>query len=98
MCRHSIVAVMMDIWTGERYIYPAIMLYMLLVTYAIPILVVWYDINCKFGAWFKRWAQGFPPLLTTLSRLPGGSPSFPLPCFHRYSHRQASQQPASLGH
>jgi hypothetical protein len=31
MCRHSIVAYMMDISTGERYIYACIMLYILMV-------------------------------------------------------------------
>ena len=31
MCRHSIVAHLLDIGTGERYIYAAIMLYTLMV-------------------------------------------------------------------
>ena len=31
MCRHSVVAHLMDIGTGERYIYAAIMLYVLMV-------------------------------------------------------------------
>lgn len=87
MCRHAVVVHLMDITTGERYIYAAIMLYCLLVTYAVSILVVWYDINCKFGGYFARWAKGIAELQSALSRLPGGLPRFPLPVFHRYSHR-----------
>jgi hypothetical protein len=86
MCRHSIVAHLMDISTGERYIYAALMLCALMVTHSIAILVVWYDINCKFAGWFKRWSQGYQAVLEALRRFPG-SPSFPLPCFHRFSHR-----------
>ena len=89
-CRHGVVAHLLDISTGERYIYACVMLYALLVMCAIPLLVVWYDINCKFRGYFMRWAAGFPALLAALSQVPEGFPSFPLPCFHRYSHRQVS--------
>lgn len=139
MCRHSVVAQLLDIGTGERYIYASIMLYMLMVrrllsalcaaavggqwmqlsgalapidrqlargsacaplcahvprlaglvqlqvTCGISILVVWYDINCRFGPWFKRWAQSQPLLQAIL--LAAATILFPLPCFHRYSHR-----------
>lgn len=86
MCRHAIVAHMMDIYTGERYIYATVMLYMLMVCCNIPILVVWYDINCKFAAYFLRWAETHQTLLAVFSRLPTKL-RFPLPCFHTYSHR-----------
>ena len=78
----------MDISTGERYIYACVMLYTLLVTCALPMLVVWYDINCRFSTYFLRWAAQWtashPWLAATLRLL-----KFPLPCFHRYSHRCA---------
>ena len=83
MCRHSIVAQLLDISTGERYIYATAMLYILIVACAMPILVVWYDINCKFAAYFLRWAASQPTLLAVLEAQP--PVSFPLPCFHRYS-------------
>lgn len=86
MCRHSHVAHLLDISTGERYIYACVLLHVLMVTCAIPVLVVWYDINCKFAAYFLRWAASQPALRAVLSRLPSKL-CFPLPCFHRYSHR-----------
>lgn len=86
MCRHSVVAHLLDINTGERYIYASVMLYALMVTYAIPILFVWYDINCKFGPYFLRWAQRYLDLLDVLAALPS-KVQFPLPVFHRFSHR-----------
>ena len=84
MCRHSVVAQLLDISTGERYIYACVMLYMLLVVARLHILVVWYDINCRFGVYFLKWAFTQPALaaIEFLTRL-----KFPLPCFHRYSHR-----------
>eukprot|EP00887_Chlorella_sp_A99_P005668 scaffold1.g5668.t1 len=87
LCRHSSVALLYDISTGERYIYACIMLYTLMVTCSIPILVVWYDINCRFGAYFLRWATS-QPALTALNLLI----KFPLPIFHRYSHSAACQE------
>lgn len=51
------------------------------------VLVVWYDINCKFAIYFLRWVARFEQLQSKLASLPGGRPLFPLPCFHRYSHR-----------
>jgi len=77
---------MLDISTGERYIYACVLLYVLMVTCGIPVLVVWYDINCKFAAYFLRWATSQPALMAVLGRLPSKM-CFPLPCFHRYSHR-----------
>ncbi|PSC76086.1 serine threonine [Micractinium conductrix] len=85
MCRHSVVAHVMDIGTGERYIYDAIMLYMLMVQHALQVVVVWYDINCKFGPWFKRWAVAKAVLLPVLQC--AAAVLFPLPVWHRYAHR-----------
>ena len=84
MCRHSVVAQLLDSSTGERYIYASVMLYMLMVVLSMNIVVVWYDINCKFSIYFLRWAASHPllGLLLGTRRL-----KFPLPCFHRYSHR-----------
>ena len=84
MCRHSIVAHLLDISTGERYIYACVMLYMLMMQHASAVLVVWYDINCKFSAYFMRWAASQPLLVATLTAV---RPLFPLPCFHSYAHR-----------
>ena len=89
MCRHSIVAHLMDISTGERYVYAAVMLYALMVFYSIPVLFVWYDINCRFCAYFLHWATKHPALQAALALVTGGI-KFPLPCFHRYSHRQVA--------
>ncbi|PSC68010.1 Very-long-chain (3R)-3-hydroxyacyl-[acyl-carrier] dehydratase PASTICCINO 2 [Micractinium conductrix] len=89
MCRHSVVAHVMDIATGERYIYAAIMLYMLMVQHALQVVVVWYDINCKFGPWFKRWAVAKAVLLPVLQC--AAAVLFPLPVWHRYAHSAACQ-------
>ena len=86
-CRHGVVANLMDISTGDRYIYPAVMLYHLMVTCAMVVVVVWYDINCRFGSWFMRWAASTASRMDTVGRLPGGQLIFPLPCFYKYSHR-----------
>ncbi|PSC74817.1 Galactose mutarotase [Micractinium conductrix] len=40
MCRHNSVAHLMDIATGERYIYASVLLYVLMVTCHIPVLFV----------------------------------------------------------
>ncbi|PSC71951.1 Tcr1 transposon ORF2 [Micractinium conductrix] len=89
MCRHAIVAHLMDISTGERYIYAAVMLYTLMVCHARLVAVVWYDINCKFGRWFLRWAAAVDALCTLVER---AAVRFPLPCFHRYSHSASCQE------
>ncbi|PSC76296.1 Tcr1 transposon ORF2 [Micractinium conductrix] len=89
MCRHSVVAHVMDIGTGERYIYGAIMLYMLMVQHALQVVVVWYDINCKFEPWFKRWAVAKAVLLPVLQC--AAAVLFPLPVWHRYAHSAACQ-------
>ena len=82
MCRHGNVAQLFDITTGERYIYACIMLYTVMVVCNVPVLVVWYDINCRFGTYFKRWASSLLRLTGLVGRM-----LFPLPIFHRYSHR-----------
>ncbi len=64
---------------------PCVFLRQAQVHFSIPILVVWYDINCRFGPWFKRWAAGQPLLQAMLVAV--ATLLFPLPCFHRYSHR-----------
>ena len=84
MCRHSIVAHLLDISTGERYIYACVMLHMLVMQRAAALLVVWYDINCKFSAYFMRWLTSQPVLMAALM---GVRLLFPLPCFHSYAHR-----------
>lgn len=60
---------------------------------AVCVAVVWYDINCKFGPWFLRWAAALalrkPELGTVLGR--ASRVLFPLPVFHRYAHSAACQ-------
>lgn len=58
------------------------------VAYACEVAVVWYDINCKFRRWFMCWAAAQDALRAVLDRV---SVLFPLPCFHRYSHRFVGQ-------
>ena len=83
-CRHYVVAQLMDISTGERYIYGCVMLHALMVQHRIPIQVVWYDINCRFSAYFRQWACKHPMLASLLVYV---GTKFVLPIFHRYSHR-----------
>ena len=88
LCRHGFVLIMMDIMTGERYIYCILMLYALMFTSlpdgaVLPIGVLWYDINCKFGRYLKNWADGLPePKRAFMLRI-----LTPLPGFHKYAHR-----------
>lgn len=58
---------------------------LLQVTCNMPVLVVWYDINCRFAAYFLHWAAQHPVLLTLVK-----ATMFPLQVFHKYSHRQAA--------
>ncbi|PSC68954.1 hypothetical protein C2E20_7492 [Micractinium conductrix] len=95
MCRHSVVAHVMDIGTGERYIYAAIMLYMLMVQHALQVVVVWYDINCKFGPWFKRWAVAKAVLLPRC--LPGRNDALYAQGVGRQYHEPAETLWAWLG-
>ena len=55
------------------------------VQHALQVVVVWYDINCKFGPWFKRWAVAKAVLLPVLQC--AAAVLFPLPVWHRYAHR-----------
>ena len=48
------------------------------------VLVVWYDINCKFAAYFLRWAEAHPALMAVLNKLPSKL-RFPRPVFPRYT-------------
>ncbi|PSC67335.1 Tcr1 transposon ORF2 [Micractinium conductrix] len=89
MCRHNVVAHLMDIATGERYIYASVLLYVLMVTCHIPVLFVWYDINCRFSAYFRQWACKHPMLASLLVYV---GTKFVLPIFHCYSHSAACQQ------
>lgn len=88
LCRHGFLLVLMDILTGERYIYAILMLCFLMFTSLpggaiLPVSVLWYDINCKFGAYLKRWAEGLPePKRQAVMRI-----LTPLPGFHKYAHR-----------
>lgn len=51
MCRHSVVANLLDIGTGERYIYAAIMLYMLMVRCArADVVLMRCAVLCRCGA------------------------------------------------
>ena len=87
-CCHYVVAQLMDISTGERYIYGCVMLHALMVQHRIPIQVVWYDINCRFRNFFESWAAGVGALAAVIAAL---APVFPLPCMHKYGHRCGAQ-------
>lgn len=56
------------------------MLYALMVTHSMPVLFVWYDINCRFAAYFWQWASKYHVLFSLLLRV---ATKFPLPIFHR---------------
>ena len=92
MCRHAVVGAMVDISTGERYIYTTAMIYYLLLQ-RVAVTVVWYDINCKFAIYFTRLVQACAPLCNALNE-PGHLAAvgrrilaFPLPPWHKYAHR-----------
>lgn len=97
MCLHGHLISALDLPTGERYIYAIFLLHRILfgpLKERVGILVVrvlWYDINCKFGAHMRRWAQA----LHLAGKLSADeldafiSILTPLPPFHSNAHRQA---------
>ena len=97
MCRHGFALLLIDIATGERYIYGIFLLCYLMFSGAsgaglwgcstasiLAVGVLWYDINCRFGAFLRRWAT---QMLGEEERAAVHSILTPLPCFHRYAHR-----------
>ena len=52
-----------------------------MVTCHIPVLFVWYDINCRFSAYFRQWACKHPMLASLLVYV---GTKFVLPIFHRH--------------
>ena len=85
LCRHGHLMQLMDIQTGERYVYACILLLSLMEA-GVPLHTLWYDINCKFAPYFRGWiarvAEEFQGRV--------GDMKFPLPEFHKYAHRYAS--------
>ena len=88
LCRHGLLLAMMDIKTGERYIYAILLLCHLMFSSLpdgdiLPVKVLWYDINCRFGAYMRSWAEQLPqPMKEAVLRV-----LTPLPSFHKYAHR-----------
>lgn len=88
LCRHGLLMAMMDIKTGERYIYAILLLCHLMFTSLpdggiLPVSVLWYDINCRFGAYMKQWAEQLPQDM----KLALQAICMPLPGWHQYAHR-----------
>ena len=88
LCRHGLLMAMMDIKTGERYIYGILLLCHLMFNSLpdgdiLPVKVLWYDINCRFAPYMRRWAEKLPqPMKEAVLRV-----LTPLPSFHKYAHR-----------
>lgn len=79
----------MNIFTGEKYGYATLFIYLMLVTFAVPILFIWYDINCRYQAYFLKWVECAPAELYQYLRqlLDMFHLLFPIPPFHKYAHR-----------
>ena len=92
---------MVDISTGERYIYATAMIYFLLLQ-GVAVTVVWYDINCKFGIYFTRLAQACGALRSALDALGHLAAvgrrmlGFPLPPWHKYAHRSVHSRATAM--
>lgn len=89
LCRHGHIAKVMNIFSGEKYGYATLFIYIILVTCAVPVLFVWYDVNCRYQAYFHKWVECAPPeineyLVQLLLLFPV---LFPIPPFHKYAHR-----------
>ena len=81
----------MNIFSGEKFAYATYFLYVLLVIYRIPLMFVWYDINCRYQAHFSKWLQAMQAKAPQdysilLGLLAVCSIKFPIPPFHKYAH------------
>ena len=72
----------MNTFTGERYAY-AVLFVLRLLQAGISPEFVWYDINCRWSIFFKRFMEAQPEELRALVE----ELQFPLPVWHLYAHR-----------
>ena len=79
---HGHIINLMNIFTGERYAYAALFVLRLLQAGIRPEFV-WYDINCRWSIFFKRFMEAQPEELRALVE----GLQFPLPVWHLYAHR-----------
>lgn len=82
LCRHGFVGNMLNSFTGERHAYATLFVEHLLRS-GIRVQFVWYDINCRWAASFRKWLQEQPLHIQQLAK----DMQYPLPPFHKYAHR-----------
>ena len=89
LCRHGHILHVMNIFGGEKYAYATYVLYTILVVYKLAVRFIWYDINCRYQAHFRKWVDATESDLhhTILGVLAVCNVSFPIPPFHKYAHR-----------
>lgn len=89
-CRHGFLLLLLNMYTGERWSYATYMLYMLLAVYGVQVSHFWYDINCRYGAHFKRWCNGQHDLPAAVLAAMAAI-NFPVPPFHLSAHKVSCQ-------
>ena len=95
-CRHGYCGAAINMFTGERYCYALLVLYVISIQQQIVVTFLWYDINCRFKSRWPKWLanlefMGYNVLDAVWSM------RFPLPPFHKYAHSAGCQLENSCG-
>ena len=90
-CRHGFCGVAHNVFTGERYSYALMALYIILFQHQLPILFFWYDVNCRFKSRFSWWVD---QLRNNGHNIPleAHELRFPVPPFHINAHGPKCQE------
>ena len=90
-CRHGYCGVALNMFTGERYAYALMTLYIICIQQGIELEFLWYDINCRFKTRWPKWLHKLREVgFEILPALWGMR--FPLPPFHKYAHSASCQE------
>jgi Kyakuja-Dileera-Zisupton transposase len=94
VCDHMILLSAALMTKGENWWYATMLLLLMLTNKSIP-LGLFYDVNCKFGGYFRRWLASQSKLAPAVQQA-AQQMYTPLPPFHAYMHSPVCRQEHSL--
>lgn len=106
-CRHGILGLGANVFGGERYGHPTLLLLTLLAVYGIPVQFFWYDIGCRYkihvAAWLALQSPAIFPIANAVLAFSvmmqlARAITVVVPPFHQYAHSAACQAENSGKH
>lgn len=83
VCRHGMLMLLVNMFTGERHAYATAVAKHLLAR-SVGVRFLWYDIACRWQKSYDKWLATQPPAVQQL----GGGLQALVPPWHVYAHRQ----------